>query len=228
MTDKRATEIINTREKNGLFTNRNQLLKVKGIGAKVFEQCAGFLRVKPVDMDETTFYKQRDTNKLDCTDIHPESYEATRKLLKRFNLSVGNVGTQAFIDRIKTEINPQNMDRISADMSIPRETTQLILESLSKPLNYDLRSALSHTPLFKKGLTDINELQTGTVLTGRVENITHFGAFVDIGVSTNGLIHTSKMKGCKLAIGDRVEVKVVNVEIERKRIGLEYMRVLRN
>lgn len=228
MTDKRATEIINTREKNGPFTNRKQLLNVKGIGAKVFEQCAGFLRVKPVDIDEATFYKQKDTNKLDRTDIHPESYDTTRKLLKRFKLDVSDIGTRAFINRIKAEINPDNVEKLSTDLNVPKETTQLILESLSEPLNYDLRSALSNTPLFKKGLTDINELKTGTILTGRVENVTHFGAFVDVGVSTNGLIHTSKMNGCELALGHRVEVKVINLEIERKRIGLECLRVLRD
>lgn len=81
-------------------------------------------------------------------------------------------------------------------------------------------------PLFRKGICDINELKVGTVVTGKANNITHFGAFVDIGVGQNGLLHTSQMKGQKVELGNRLEVKVTNVDINRKRIGLELLNVM--
>lgn len=106
------------------------------------------------------------------------------------------------------------------------ETIAQIFESLTKPINFDLRSVQSHVPLFKKGLADINALTVGSVLTGRVNNVTHFGSFIDIGVGCNGLIHRSKQNGLDLQTGDKVEVKVLNIELERKRIGLECLTKL--
>lgn len=100
------------------------------------------------------------------------------------------------------------------------------MESLGKPLNYDLRSEVSQVPLFRKGLTSIYDIHTGDAVTGRVKNVTHFGCFVDIGVGSDGLIHNSKLNGFNLQIGDRVEAKVINIEVLKKKIGLEAVKKL--
>lgn len=227
LTDKRATQIIDYRVKNGPFINRKELLKVKGIGARAFEQCAGFLRVGPVNEDETAqFYTKPETTKLDRTYIHPESYGVTEKLLRIMDLKVADVGSQRFIERVKDVTSKINTDQVCSQLDIPEATLNLILETLTKPLSHDLRTTHTHTPLFRKGLVDINELNTGMVLSGRVANVTSFGCFIDIGVGCNGLIHSSKMNMLQLQIGDRVEAKVLRVEIERKRIALEAIRKL--
>ncbi|CAH0554650.1 unnamed protein product [Brassicogethes aeneus] len=227
LSDKRASQIIQFREENGPFTYRKQLTEVKGIGAKIFEQCAGFLRVGPVDSKEAaTFYKKPKTNKLDCTYIHPESYDVTKKILKKFKLNLSDVGSGDFIDKIKSLVPTLDLDNMCSEFDCTKETLNLILDTLAKRLNHDLRSEVSKVPLFKKGLTSINDIGPGTELTGRVNNVTHFGCFVDIGVGCNGLIHSSKMNGFNLQIGDRVAVKVLSVEIDKKRISIEALQKL--
>lgn len=200
---------------------------MKGIGPRVFEQCAGFLRVGPVNETEAiNFYKKTETSKLDRTDIHPESYDVTRKLLKIFQLKEDDIGSQEFIERIKEASSKINKEDTCKQLNIQIAMLNFILDTLSKPLNHDLRTTHTHTPLFKKGLVDIKELSNGMTLTGRVNNVTHFGCFVDIGVGCNGLIHSSMMNKLDLKIGDRVEVEVLTVEIERKRIGLKAVKKL--
>lgn len=200
---------------------------MKGIGPNIFEQCAGFLRVGPInDAEAAHFYKKKDTCKLDRTDIHPESYVVTQKLIKTFSLKVNDVGSENFIEKIKKASSAINKEEMAAKLNTSTTTLNFILETLSKPLNHDLRTTHTHAPLFKKGLVDIKELSSGMILTGRVNNVTHFGCFVDIGVGCNGLIHSSKMNKMNLQIGDRVEVKVLTIEMERKRIGLEAVKKL--
>lgn len=202
-------------------------MKINGIGPKIFEQCAGFLRVGPVTVEEEyEFYKNPESNKLDCTIIHPESYELTLKLIKQFNLKLTNVGSSLFINMIKERTSNIDFKEFCEKFNAPEQTLKLIFEALSKPLNYDLRNDCSKTPLFKKGITSLANLQKGTLLTGRVTNNTHFGSFIDIGVGRNGLIHVSKMKGQILETGNTVEVRVLNIEMEKKRIGLELLRIL--
>lgn len=220
-------KIISYRDSKGPFLNRKELLKISGIGAKIFEQCAGFLRVGPTTVDEEfEFYKNPETNKLDCTIIHPESYELTSKVAKRFNLVLKDIGMPPFINTIQEKMTNLNMEELSKSFDTSEQTLTLIFDALSKPLNYDLRNDCSKVPLFKKGITSISDLQVGTVLTGRVNNNTHFGSFVDIGVGCNGLVHISKMRGQTLEIGNIIEVKIINIEIQRKRIGLELVRII--
>lgn len=228
LSDKRATEIINHRQKSGPFVNRKQLMDVKGIGARVFEQCAGFLQVGPVNEKEAvSFYKQPGTTKLDRTYIHPESYGVAKKLLKAFGgLKADYIGSETFIEHMKKKAASVDVEQLSTQMEVPASTLNLIIETLCKPLSHDLRMVQTNTPLFRKGLTDINELTLGTILSGRINNVTHFGCFVDVGVGCNGLIHSSKMRGLSLQVGDRVEVQVLKVEIDRKRIGLEAVKKL--
>lgn len=225
MSEKRATNIIVYREKNGPFLYRKQLTDVPGIGAKIFEQCAGFLRVGPTDIKEArNFYKKPKTTKLDCTYIHPESYSTTQKVIKKIGLKLEDIGEAYFIDAIKSK----NFDpfALAHELECSEETVKLILESLTKPLNYDLRSEVSQVPLFRKGLTSIYDIHTGAAVTGRVKNVTHFGCFVDIGVGSDGLIHNSKLNGFILQIGDRVEATVISIEVQKKRIGLKAVKKL--
>lgn len=227
MTDKKATDIICYREKNGYFKSREEILKVSRIGKRIYEQCAGFLRVGPINKHEAfNFYTISGTNKLDCTDIHPESYKVVNKLLKKMKLKSIDIGTDEFIRDFNERNVLLEIDDVCKELKTEIETLKLITDSLTKPLNYDLRWELSQTPLFKKGLTSITDLNVGAILTGRVENCTHFGCFVDIGVGCNGLLHTSHFKGMTFNIGDQVEVKILNVDVIRKRIGLEALRKL--
>ncbi|KAK4875071.1 hypothetical protein RN001_011493 [Aquatica leii] len=222
LSDKRASSIISFREENGMFKSRTQLKNIKGIGAKIFEQCAGFLRVGPANATQANeFYTDPLTNKMDCTYIHPESYEIANKIIKHFNLNLESLGQPNFIEAVKSKTEKVDAEDLSKIVNSTVPTIKLIINALSQPLNFDLRSEGSTKILFKKGLTSIHDLKVGCVLTGSVSNCTHFGCFVDVGVGCDGLIHSSKMKGYSLQIGDKVEVKVVNLEINRKRIGLE-------
>ncbi|KAJ8912925.1 hypothetical protein NQ315_017255 [Exocentrus adspersus] len=225
LTEKRAANIINYREKNGPFLYRKQLTDVPGIGARVFEQCAGFLRVGPTSASESEdFYKNAKTTKLDCTYVHPESYDVTNKILKKLKLKADDIGESHFIDVVKS--TNFSLSELKQELKCSAETISLILETLAKPLNYDLRCEVSDVPLFRKGLTSIYDINSGTVVTGRVKNVTHFGSFVDIGVGTDGLIHNSKLNGCNLQIGDRVEAKVLSIDVQRRRIGLATVKKL--
>ncbi|XP_063921739.1 S1 RNA-binding domain-containing protein 1 [Zophobas morio] len=225
LSEKKAQQIIDHRSKNGPFTSRKQLLDVFGIGEKVFLQCAGFLRVGPLTTeDATTFYKNPKSTKLDCTNVHPESYDTAINIIKKVGLKLGDVGETNFISVIKDKL--LKVSELSAEFSSNDDTVQLILDALSKPLNYDFRNDCPKEPVFKKGLTSIGDLASGSVLTGVVNNVTHFGCFVDIGVGTNGLIHVSKCNGLNLQIGHKVEVKVINVDIGKKRIGLQALKLL--
>lgn len=223
LSEKRASKIIDYREKNGPFVYRKQLTDVTGIGARIFEQCAGFLRVGPTNIKEATnFYKKPKTTKLDCTYIHPESYHITHKLIKNMGLKPEDIGEADFIDTIKLKnLDPSDL---SQELECSEETIKLILETLAKPLNYDLRYEVSQEPLFRKGLTSIYDIHTGTVVTGRVKNVTQFGCFIDIGVEIDGLIHNSKLNGINLQIGNRVEAKVIDIDVHKKRIGLEAVK----
>ena len=174
--------------------------------------------------DATTFYKNPKSTKLDCTNVHPESYDTAINIIKKVGLKLGDVGETNFISVIKDKL--LKVSELSAEFSSNDDTVQLILDALSKPLNYDFRNDCPKEPVFKKGLTSIGDLASGSVLTGVVNNVTHFGCFVDIGVGTNGLIHVSKCNGLNLQIGHKVEVKVINVDIGKKRIGLQALKLL--
>lgn len=191
----------------------------------MFTQCAGFLRVGPLNSDDaSTFYKNTKATKLDCTNIHPESYEIALELIKKMNLKLCDVGKSDFINTVKREIS--DLGELSQKFKTNQQTLQLILDALSRPLNYDFRNECNKEPVFKKGMISINDIQIGSILTGVVNNVTHFGSFVDIGVGVNGLIHVSKLNGFNLHLGNKVEVKVINVDISKKRIGLQALNVL--
>lgn len=208
-----AENIVKYREENGKFKNRNELLKVKRLGNKVYEQCVGFLRISDGD------------NGLDNTSVHPESYDATKKFLEILNLDIDELKYRGKIDNLDERLKNFNKKDILSELGIGEITLDDIIKELKKPAR-DPREDLP-TPIFKKGVLSIEDLKEGMILTGTVRNISDFGAFVDIGIHQDGLVHKSQMshKFVKhpldvVKLNDVVDVKVIDIDIERNRISL--------
>jgi len=207
-----AKNIVKYREENGEFTSRAQILKVPKIGAKAFQQCAGFLRVSGSD------------EILDNTGVHPESYEAARKLLKRFNLSEKDIGNEK-VKIIRIKMDMEGSKQLCDELGVGEPTLIDIVNELEKP-GRDVRDSLP-LPVLRTDVMDMNDLTPGMQLTGTVRNVIDFGAFVDIGVHQDGLVHISEIsdKFIKhpsevLSVGDIVNVKVKAVDTAKKRISL--------
>ncbi len=194
-----AESIVDYRSENGAFKSRESLKKVPKLGEKTFRQCAGFLRIRGAE------------NPLDGSAVHPESYHIVDKMARDLGVEVKElVGNDSLCKRISP-------DRyVTAEKGLP--TINDIIKELAKP-GLDPRSEASSFS-FAEDIRDISDLKTGMELPGIVTNITNFGAFVDLGIHENGLIHISKMKGKSLALHQKVKVMVESVELDRKRIGL--------
>jgi len=217
----RAKAIVEARDKQGDFVNREQLKKIKGIGEKVFTQCAGFIRIVAREGGGS----KKGKCDLDNTQIHPESYKVASEIVNMAGVTVNQLGSKDFISKIDKFSKTQNLEKLCTELAVGLPTLQMLLEALQQGAGYDFRAEFS-APLFKSGLTKMEDVKIGEVLSGRVTNVTHFGAFVDIGLGTNGLVHSSKMRGNKMELGQRLEVKVLNIEMTKKRIGLEVVRIL--
>lgn len=224
LTDSRAKAIIETREKKGSFVNRDELKSVKGIGPKTFQQCAGFIKIIPATVAKKEGKSKLHTNKLDQTIIHPEDYNTAKKLLSMNSLKPDDIGSSELINKLTEFMRTQNLPLIAKDIGIPLETLKLILEALTKPVDYDIRSKLDK-PLFRSGAKTIYDLQQNTVLPGQVENVTHFGAFVDIGIECCGLIPTIFCQGKTLHLGQKVTVKVGEVDAKKMRVSLHLVKI---
>ncbi|MCC7431735.1 RNA-binding transcriptional accessory protein [bacterium] len=206
-----AKNIVAFRNENGRFSSRNELLKVPKLGNKSFEQCAGFLRIR------------NGKNPLDLTGVHPESYEVVEKILQKTGLQLGEIlGNEEKLKTLHAE------DFVTEDFGILTVTD--ILKELAKP-GRDPRKEFQ-TVRFSEEVTEISDLNEGMILEGVVTNITNFGAFVDIGVHQDGLVHVSELanKFVKnpheiVKTGQLVKVKVISVEEERKRIQLSMKQV---
>lgn len=226
LTLSRSKNIIEWRTKNGPFRNRQQLLKVKGIGSKTFEQCVGFIRILPETATVSEISSERskksesDFNPLDQTWIHPESYAIANKFVKHCQCKLNDIGTLTFIEKINFHART-GYGKLAAQFGTEETTMETIVKALTMQKDEDIRSKLNQ-PLFRNSVRRIEDLTVGTKLSGVVRNVTHFGSFVDVGVGKEGLIHVTRMKK-DLHIGQRVEVKVVNIELARQRIGLELM-----
>ncbi|KAL0127391.1 hypothetical protein PUN28_005586 [Cardiocondyla obscurior] len=224
LTLSRSKSIMDWRIKNGPFRNREQLLSVKGIGSKTFEQCAGFIRILPetATTSETSSKENKkpknDFNPLDQTWIHPESYAIANKFIKHCRCELNEIGTLEFIEKINFHART-GCGKLAAQFGVDETTMETIVKALTMQKDEDIRSKLNQ-PLFRNSVRCIDDLTVGTTLSGVVRNVTHFGSFVDIGVGKEGLIHITRMKK-DLHIGQRVEVRVLNVELARQRIGLE-------
>lgn len=194
-----AESIVDYRSENGAFKSRKSLKKVPKLGEKTFRQCAGFLRIQGAE------------NPLDGSAVHPESYHIVDKMARDLGVEVKElVGNESLCKRISP-------DRyVTPEKGLP--TINDIIKELAKP-GLDPRSEASSFS-FAEDIRDISDLKTGMELPGIVTNITNFGAFVDLGIHENGLIHISKMKGKSLALHQKVKVRVESVELDRKRIGL--------
>ncbi|XP_059086152.1 S1 RNA-binding domain-containing protein 1-like isoform X1 [Tigriopus californicus] len=214
LSKKIASDIIKWRESNKGFTSRKELNSIKGIGPKTFEQCAGFVRIFP---------NRGERPNLDAYLIHPESYELARSIIKIQDLSESQLGSQKFQDHFKALMTHDSMmKRIAQALNKDLSTIELIVEAFSQPLRFDIRDTMDK-PVFKTGVRSVQDLKVGAQLQGVVSNVTNFGAFVDIGVSRNGLIHQSQMMKKELALGQKVTVMVLSVEPERGRIGLKLL-----
>ena len=205
-----AKNIVTYREENGAFTSRNQLLKVAKLGPKAYEQCAGFMRI------------QGGRNPLDGTSVHPESYEAAEKLLDRLGYDVAELA-HGGIKGIGKKVT--GYKKLAEELGIGEITLQDIVKELEKP-GRDPRDEMPK-PILRTDVLDMKDLQPGMVLKGTVRNVIDFGAFVDIGVHQDGLVHISQMseKFIKhpleaVSVGDIVEVKVISVDVAKKRIAL--------
>ncbi|WP_294408061.1 Tex family protein [uncultured Ruminococcus sp.] len=206
-----AKNIVAYREENGEFTDRKQLLKVKKLGAKAYEQCAGFLRVPGAK------------NPLDNTGIHPESYKAAQSLLESCGLTYADIGHE---DTIKSKTDSIGLPQLSKSTGAGIPTLADIVKELEKP-GRDPRDELP-PPLMRSGdIMELKDLNPGMELMGTVRNVIDFGAFVDIGVHEDGLVHISQLsnKFVKhplevVKVGDVVKVWVLDVDMKRKRISL--------
>lgn len=207
-----AKSIVGYREANGRFTNRRQLLKVPKLGPKAYEQAAGFMRIAGGD------------NPLDATSVHPESYAATRQLL-----SLLGTTPEAMRDENTAVYIPHHsgdLERLAKSAGIGVPTLTDIIEALKKP-GRDPRADLPR-PVLRTDVLDMKDLKVGMTLKGTVRNVIDFGAFVDIGVHQDGLVHISELSDKKfvkhplevVSVGDIVEVRVISIDLAKKRIGL--------
>ena len=207
-----AKNIVAYREKNGAFETRKDILNVPKLGAKAFEQCAGFLRI--VNGKEI----------LDNTAVHPESYENARKLLKVFGMSEEDVKNQK-VSSLPDMIEKAGEDKVAKEIGIGVPTMMDIASELVKP-GRDIRDEAEHIEL-RSDVLSIDDLKEGMVLKGTVRNVIDFGAFVDIGVHQDGLVHISeicdryiKHPSEELTVGQIVKVKIISLDKAKKRIGL--------
>lgn len=214
-----AKNIVEYREENGCFTDRKQLLKVAKLGPKAFEQCAGFLRITD------------GTNPLDATSVHPESYEACEKLLAELGLEKETLafGTE-FGRTVSALAFKRDKKQLAQKIGVGEITLKDMIQELVKPAR-DPREDMP-APILRSDILDIKDLKPGMILKGTVRNVIDFGAFVDIGVHQDGLVHLSEMseKYIKhplnvVKIGDVVDVKVLQVDIDKKRISLSMKNI---
>ena len=206
-----AKNIVSYREENGRFSSRKELLKVKKLGPKAYEQCAGFMKVSDSE------------NPLDNTTVHPESYAATEKLLKTLGYSIHDVGS---IRESDLDLSDAQYEELSNQLEIGEITLRDIVKELKKP-GRDPREEMPQ-PILRKDVLTMEDLEEGMVISGTVRNVVDFGAFVDIGVHQDGLVHISQLVENKfvrhpldiVSVGDIVDVKVLDVDVARHRIQL--------
>ena len=206
-----AKNIVAYREENGAFKNRKQLLKVAKLGPKAFEQCAGFMRITGGD------------NPLDATSVHPESYEAAKKLLALMGYDSNSITSGELIG-LRSKVH--NLKELSEKLEIGEMTLEDIIKELEKP-GRDPREEMPK-PILRKDVLEMKDLQPGMILKGTVRNVIDFGAFVDIGVHQDGLVHISQMRSDRrvehpldvVSVGDIVDVRVIEVDANKGRIAL--------
>lgn len=211
-----SENIVKTREKNGPFRSREQLLKVAGVGDFKYQQAVGFLRIPGA------------INPLDNTAIHPEAYNAAKKLCDKFGLDLENLNKLQL--KLSEQVKSMNPRQIADELGVGLPTFELIIENLLKP-GRDPRESLPK-PILRKDILKLEDLSAGDKLQGTVRNVVDFGAFIDLGVKQDGLLHISKMSvdGSKvenpheiLSVGDILTVAIESIDTERGRISLQFV-----
>ncbi|MDK0565208.1 RNA-binding transcriptional accessory protein Tex [Clostridium perfringens] len=207
-----AKNIVDYREENGKFKSRKELLKVKRLGQKAYEQCAGFLRV------------MESKEALDNTSVHPESYKVAKELIKTLGYTEEDLKNGKLVD-IDERVKAKGISNLAKELEVGEPTLNDIIKEIKKP-GRDSREELPK-PIFKSGLIEMKDLKAGMILMGTVRNVSDFGAFVDIGVHQDGLVHKSQMADRFVKhpldivkVGDVVEVRILDVDLKRKRISL--------
>lgn len=207
-----AKNIVDYREENGKFKSRKELLKVKRLGQKAYEQCAGFLRV------------MESKEALDNTSVHPESYKVAKELIKTLGYTEEDLKNGKLVD-IDERVKAKGISNLAKELEVGEPTLNDIIKEIKKP-GRDPREELPK-PIFKSGVIEMKDLKSGMILMGTVRNVSDFGAFVDIGVHQDGLVHKSQMADRFVKhpldivkVGDVVEVRILDVDLKRKRISL--------
>ena len=208
-----AKNIVTYRNENGKFKNRKQLLKVAKLGNAAFEQCAGFVRIFDGD------------NPLEVTAVHPESYEVAEKLLNKLGFSKGDLLDKKKLIEIQLKLNSININKVSEELEVGALTLEDIIKELSKP-GRDPREDMPK-PILRSDVLKLEDLKEGMILNGTVRNVIDFGAFIDIGVKHDGLVHISELsdKYVKnprdiVSVGDIVKVKVIGIDLEKQKVAL--------
>ena len=208
-----AKNIVKYRDENGKLKNRKELLKVPKLGKVAFEQCAGFLRILDGD------------NPLEITAVHPESYEVTEKLLSNLGFDKNDLRDKEKLENLRTKLKSVNVPQMAQELEVGEMTLTDIIDELSKP-GRDPREDMPK-PILRSDVLKLDDLKEGMVLTGTVRNVIDFGAFVDIGVKHDGLVHISEMSDKYIknpsdivSVGDIVKVKVINIDKDRQKVAL--------
>ncbi len=208
-----AKNIVKYRDENGKLKNRKELLKVPKLGKVAFEQCAGFLRILDGD------------NPIEITAVHPESYQVVENLLKNLGFDKKDLKDKEKLEEIKNKLKSVDISKTAKELNVGEMTLSDIIEELSKP-GRDPREDMPK-PILRSDVLKLDDLKEGMILTGTVRNVIDFGAFVDIGVKHDGLVHISEMseKFIKnpseiVSVGDIIKVKVIKIDKERQKVGL--------
>ena len=214
-----AKNIVAFRQENGGFTSRKQLLKVPRLGPAAFTQCAGFLRLNGAK------------NPLDNTSIHPESYELAERIIGELGFTLKALQDKSQLEALQVKLPLVDVDKMANKLDAGIPTVRDIIAALAKP-GRDPREDLP-APLTRKHVVSLEDIKVGTVVKGTVHNVVDFGAFIDFGLKTNGLLHRSELCTAKqhpsavLAVGDIIEAEIISVDVKRNRIGLS-VKSLRN
>ena len=214
-----AKNIVAFRQENGGFTSRKQLLKVPRLGPAAFTQCAGFLRLNGAK------------NSLDNTSVHPESYELAERIIGELGFTLKDLQDKSQLEALQVKLPLVDVDKMAHKLDAGVPTVRDIIAALAKP-GRDPREDLP-APLTRKHVVSLEDIKVGTVVKGTVHNVVDFGAFIDFGLKTNGLLHRSELCTAKqhpsdvLAVGDIIEAEIISVDVKRNRIGLS-VKSLRN
>ncbi|MFR4764881.1 MAG: S1 RNA-binding domain-containing protein, partial [Paraclostridium sordellii] len=207
-----AKNIIEYREENGDFTSRAQIKKVKRLGPQAFTQCAGFLRIV------------NSKNPLDNTSVHPETYDVCKKLLEKLGYSLEDIKNKNIND-IDDKVSSIGIDSLSKELEVGIVTLKDIISEIKKPGRDPREEGIK--PVLRTDVLKIEDIKEGMILKGTVRNVVDFGAFVDIGIKNDGLVHKSQMSNkyvkdpmTIVTVGDVIDVKVIGIDLKTQKVSL--------